>query len=94
MAEFNRRSAFCDAIFSPDGRLVAAYNCLEEKVFVLDSATGEIKTSRELGPAARPSGGDSSTLLNLTFSPDGKRLFLRGSNAVLYLDLDLKNNTS
>ena len=46
-------SSFCDAIFSPDGRVVAAYQYHEGQVFLLDSATGAIKTSRQVGRAAR-----------------------------------------
>jgi WD40 repeat protein len=77
-----------NAIFSPDGGVVATYRGGKGTVFLLDSATGEIKTSRQLGPAASSITGDAG----LAFSPDGKRLFIPGYEAVLYLDLDLNHN--
>lgn len=78
-------ASFCDAVFSPDGRVVAAYQFGEGNVFLLDSATGEIKTTLSLGRAAHsrffvPPG--------LAFSPDGKRLFARGNDAVVFWDLE------
>jgi WD40 repeat protein len=78
-------ASFCDAIFSPDGRVVAAYQYLEGRIFLLDSATGAIKSINQLGGAAR------STFYvppGLAFSPDGKRLFVRGKDAVLFWDLE------
>jgi len=78
-------SSFCDAIFSPDGRIVAAYQYSEGKVFLLDSATGEIRTTLNFGRAT-----PSSFFVppSLEFSPDGKRLFARGRSEVLFWDLE------
>jgi WD40 repeat protein len=77
-------SSFCDAIFSPDGRVVAAYQYNEGKVFLLDSATGAIKTTLQLGRAERT---NFYVPPGLAFSPNGKRLFARGKEAVLFWDL-------
>jgi WD40 repeat protein len=77
-------AAFCDAIFSPDGSLVAAYQYNEGRIFLLDSVTGSIKKTLSLGSAAH------STFYvppGLIFSPDGKRLFARGKDAILFWDL-------
>ncbi len=76
--------AFCDAIFSPDGRVVAAYQYNEGQVLLLDAATGTIKATYGIGRA------EHSGLFvppGLAFSPDGKRLFARGGNAILFWDL-------
>ena len=78
-------AAFCHAIFSLDGRTVAAYQYEQGRVFLLDSATGAIKSMRRFRTAAK------SRLFvppGLLFSPDGKRLFARGQNAVLSWDLE------
>ena len=75
--------SFCDAKFSPDGRVVAAYQYQEGKVLLLDSATGEIKKTLKFGRAA------SSNFFvppGLIFHPNGKRLFVRGKYAVLFWD--------
>ena len=78
-------AAFCHAIFSPDGRTVAAYQYIKSKVFLLDSATGKVKSTRQFRMAKK-----SSFFVppGLAFAPDGKRLFVRGKNAVLVWDLD------
>jgi WD40 repeat protein len=76
--------AFCDAVFSPDGSVVAAYQYDEGRIFLLDSMTGAIKKTLSLGNAAH------STFYvppGLAFSPDGKRLFARGKDAILFWDL-------
>jgi WD40 repeat protein len=78
-------SSFCDAIFSPDGHVVAAYQYSYGKVFLLDSVTGAIKSTRQLGRTAR---SIFSVPPSLAFSPDGKRLFVRGRSAVLFWDLE------
>ena len=81
---FYLNEQFCDAIFSPDGHTIAAYQQRKGKVFLLDSATGAVKTTRSTG-LAKP----TSIFVppGLAFSPDGKRLFARGKNAVVYWDL-------
>lgn len=78
-------ASFCDAIFSPDGRVVAAYQYHEGKVFLLDSATGAIKTTLNFG-RVRPS--SFFVPPGLEFSPDGKRLFARGRSEILFWDLE------
>ncbi len=75
---------FCDAIFSPDDCTIAAYQYMKGKVLLLDSVTGAIKATRSIGMS-------SPTRIfvppALAFSPDGKRLFARGDNAILFWDL-------
>lgn len=78
--------AFCDAIFSPDGLTVAAYQFYDKgKVFLLDSTTGAIKKTLQLG---RVEGSGYFVPPGLAFSPDGKRLFARGKSAVGFWDLE------
>ncbi len=77
-------SAFCDAIFSLDGRTVAAYQYQNGQIFLLSSATGAVKKILSLGRNER---SNFFVPPGLAFSPDGKRLFARGRNAVLVWDL-------
>ncbi len=56
----------------------------EGKVFLLDSETGAIKTTLELGRAAR---SGFFVPLGLVFSLSGKRLFARGRDAILFWNL-------
>lgn len=73
-----------DAIFSPDGRLVAACEYMGNQVFILDSLTGAVKSVRNMGGH----GGIYYVVPTaLVFSPDGKRLFARDRDSVLYWDL-------
>ncbi len=81
----NRHIHFCDAVFSPDGRAIAAYQYVAGRVLLLDSATGATKQTRSLA------GGTAASFFvppGLAFAPDGKRLFVRGKNAVLHWDLE------
>ena len=64
--------------------MVAAYQYLKGRVFLLDSLTGAIQTSFHLGSAART---NFYVPPGLMFSPDGKRLFARGKSEVLFWDL-------
>lgn len=77
-------NSICDAIFSPDGRTIAAYEYRAGKVFLLDSATAAINKTLTIGNAER------STFFvppGLKFSPDGKRLFVRGKEDILFWNL-------
>ena len=73
----------CDALFSPDGRFVAAYQNRQSQVFLLDGATGRVKATQSLGQEQTELGSPSA----LAFAPNGKRLFVRGKNAILFWDL-------
>lgn len=75
---------FCDAIFSPDGHTVVVYQAMDRRLFLIDSATGQTKETKNFGQDAE---AISSAPHALAFSPDGKRLFARGQNAVLVWDL-------
>jgi len=73
-----------DICFSPDGKQIAV--ALDARApMLLNAHTGAVlKTLRSHSPQQSPiylSGA-------LAFSPDGKRLFARGKNAVLVWDLD------
>ncbi len=78
-------ASVCDAIFSPDGRTVAAYQYYQGRVFLIDSATGAIRLTRSLGSQAKT---NLTVAPGLLFAPDGKRLFVRGGDAILVWDLD------
>ena len=72
------------AIWSPDGKSVAVA-AGTNSVLLLDSDTGAIKTTLR-DPKSAPQ--RPSSLSSLIFSPDGKRLFARGKDAVLVWDLN------
>ena len=77
-------TSFCGAIFSPDGHTVAVYRNFQNKVFLFDSDTGKVKTTFS---AEKPTNTGMSRPPALAFAPDGKRLFARGKNAILFWDL-------
>lgn len=72
-----------DACFSPDGTTVAVLP-FGHKVFLLDAKTGDITRTFAIPAAQEPT---SHLPHALAFSPDGKRLFARGKDAVLVWDL-------
>ena len=81
------RTFFNEARFSPDGKWVAAIASISGQIFLLDAHTGALQRTLTLA------GHYSSTLAfdspdALAFSPDSKRLFARGLDAVLVWDLD------
>ncbi|PQV65127.1 hypothetical protein B1R32_102134 [Abditibacterium utsteinense] len=80
-----QHAAFCDAVFSPDGRTIAVYQYNNRRVLLLDSTTGKTKKILNLG-RAEPT--PFFVPPALAFSPDGKRLFARGRSAVLVWDLE------
>lgn len=86
-ADFGRAdastAAFCHARFSPDGHVVAAYQFLDSRVYLLDAKTGTILKSRRFG-----AGGESTLFVppGLLFSPDGSRIYVRGKDRVWFWD--------
>ncbi len=78
-------ASFCDAVFSPDGRTIAAYQQQVGQVFLIGSATGAILSERKLD---RANSTNFHVPPGLLFAPDGKRLFVRGKNAVVVMDLN------
>ncbi len=78
-------ASVCDAVFSPNGQIVAAYQYWQGVVFLIDSKTGTIRSKRFLGEAAKT---NFTVPPGLIFAPDGKRLFVRGKDAVLVWDLN------
>ena len=75
--------AFSDACFSPDNSSLCLL-CYDH-LFLLDAKTGQIQRTLSI-PANQVS--NSSLPHAIAFSPDGKRLFARGKNAVLVWDLE------
>ena len=80
-----QHASVCDAVFSPDGKIVAVLQFNRGTIFLIDSATGTIRSTLALGDAAKT---NSYATPGLAFSPDGKRLFVRGKDAVLVWDLN------
>jgi WD40 repeat protein len=77
-------TSVCDAVFSPDGKILATMQNNNSTVLFLDPQTG--KKLREF--RFRGEGSQFYVPPALAFSPDGKRLFARGKDAVLVWDLD------
>ena len=71
------------AIWSPDGTSVAVA-AGTNRILLLDANTGAIKTTLRDPNSVH----GSSYSPRLAYSPDGKRLFARGKNAVLVWNLD------
>jgi WD40 repeat protein len=84
-SDIARRYRFLmDAAYSPDGRFVAVVSPGAE-LFLLNAANGQLHRTLRF-PFSQVS--NSGTPHALAFSPDGKRLFARGSDAVLVWDLE------
>ena len=80
---------FCEAKVSPDGKRIAAISIGSGKdggkVLLLDAQTGALERTLNWDEIT---GSDWLCPDSLAFSPDGKRLYARGKNAVLVWDLD------
>ncbi len=73
------------AIFSPDGTTVAVYQTRQpQTILLLNAQGGTLKYTLK----AQNRGDFILTPDSLAFSPDSKRLFARGKDAVLVWDLD------
>lgn len=65
-------------------KALSAKRNMKGKVLLLDSTTGKIETTLSMG---RGTGSTFFVPPALAFSPDGKHLFARGKNAILFWDL-------
>ena len=74
-----------DARIAPDGKTVAAILSSTQRVVLLDARTGALKSTLVATQRTSTSFGLDS---DLAWSPDSKRLYARGQNAVLVWDLD------
>ncbi len=73
-----------DVCFSADGKSIGV-TPYDEAPSILNALDGKVVRTLRLPPSQQP---NSSVSGGLAFSPDGKRLFARGKNAVLVWDLD------
>ena len=84
--DYNRTSFYMcsDVVYAPDGKTLVALEPSSGVVFWLDAHSGALKRTLKVGGQI----GGQSAPDALAFSPDGKRLYARGQNAVLVWDLD------